>query len=298
MKKNIIKLIFVILISGLTLICASRLFAAAPNLPFIDKAKIRVFITPGEQGLGELFVENPTEEPRRMHLYLQDWYYLPGGDGAKEFVPAGTLPNSCASWINFSPADFVLPPFGKQRISYSVKMPENAKGTHYAVLFFETQIAQAKEAAIDERDAGIDLKVRIASLFFVDAQGATDRNARIGNLSVKNDTTSGGLSIQLDFLNTGNADITAATSFYLMNKEGVVAARGEFNTVYTAPQDKAKLAALWKKPLPQGSYDLVINLNLGKGLEETSGKRLPAISREAEIIIGQKGEVIQVGQLN
>ena len=292
---NFKKSLYIFFLLALFLICLKEPCLAGPNLPFIDQSKVRVSIAAGKQGYGEIFVENPTEDERTMHLYLEDWYYLPGGDGSKEFMPAGTLPHSCASWINFSPAEFTLRPFGKQRISYSIKVPENASGGYYAALFFETQMGKFQEESV--RAAGIDLKVRIATLFYVGVEGTVQRSAQINNLSLENDASSGGLLLGLDFVNTGNVDITAASSFYFMDQDGLAVARGEFNDIYTASNDKAKLTGSWKKPLAPGVYDLVITINLNKAQEQATGRKSPVITKETQVEIGQQGKVIAIGEL-
>ncbi|MCX5701785.1 MAG: hypothetical protein NTW64_02245, partial [Candidatus Omnitrophica bacterium] len=69
------------------------------------------------------------------------------------------------------------------------------------------------------------------------------------------------------------------------------------NNVYTFPQDEAKLTTTWKEPLPEGAYDLVLTLDIGKALEEAGLGRGPVITKEAEIEIGKKGEVVRVGRL-
>jgi hypothetical protein len=268
----------------------------AVNLPYINKSKIRVSVIPGKQAYGEIIVENPTLGAYAMQLNLEDWYYLPSADGAKEFMPAGTFNRSCAPWITFSPSEFTIPAFGKQKINYSIRVPKDARGGYYTSLFFETSVGELP-APGKEREAGIDLRVRIATLFYVEAEGTIERKATIDNLSVTKDSSSDNLLIRLDFENTGNVDITAGASFYLMDKKGLVCARGEFNNVYTFGGGKAKLNATWKKPIPAGIYDLVITLDLGKALQETLGKRVPLITKETEIEIGPKGEVIKVGEL-
>lgn len=292
MRKIAAKLIFFLsVVCALNFVFAEGLPTTA-NLPFIDKAKIRLALAPGKEGLGEVNVENPTSEERHMRLYLEDWYYLADGSGAKEFLPAGTLPSSCASWISFSPAEFTIPAFGKQRISYSVKVPADATGGHYAVLFFETQLSNLSIPG-KEREAGMDLRVRIATLFYVEAEGATRRKANLSNLSVKNNA-SGGIAIAADLENSGNVDISAAGSFHVIDNQGMVYARGEFNKVYTFPGDKAKFSARWDKPIPKGEYDLVLTFDLGKAAQEAGGiSKGPVVTKEVSLSIDSTGKVLR-----
>ena len=268
----------------------------AVNLPFLSQSKVRLLVTPGQTAHGEIILENPYPESRFMRIYLEDWYYLPAADGTKAFAPANTTPLSCASWITFSPSEITVPPYGRQRIGYSVKVPADASGGHYAILFFETKLGET-ESVGGGVGAGINLSLRIASLFYVEAKGKLNRTGEIGNLVLKTDKNKS-LLIQSDFRNTGNVDITCGGSFHIMDKEGIIYARGEFNNVYTFPGDSAKLTSIWKEQVPKGKYNLVLTINLGKALEEETGfGRGPIMVKESEIEIDDSGEVVRVGEL-
>ncbi len=270
--------------------------ASAVDLPSINKSKIRLLIAPGKAEYGEIIVENQSPEPRSMRVYLSDWEYLPPADGTKEFLPVNSTPLSCASWISFSPVEFTLDPFSKQKIDYSVKVPESASGGYYAALFFESVFAKAGTPN-EGMQVGMNLVIRIATLFYADIEGSVKRTAIIENLSFKKETSAGPYSIGLDFRNTGNVDITAGGAFYIMNNEGMVISRGALNDVYTFPGSSAKFAATLKDNLPKGKYDLVFTVDLGKALEEANVGRGPVITKEAELSIGQDGKILSISQL-
>lgn len=272
--------------------------AQADKLPFMNQSKIRVVAAPGERAFGEIMLDNPTDESKSMRLYLEDWYYLPGGEGAKEFLPAGSTPASACSWITFSPAEVTMPAFGKQRISYSVNIPSDATGARFATLFFETAIGKGS-LADSGRSAGLDVNVRVATLFYVEVKGTVSRRAEIGNLNIQpSKDAKDGLDITLDFENTGNTDITTSGSFSLMNSDGIVSARGAFNNVYTFPGGKGSLLGVWKDEIPAGDYDLVITVDLGKALTDAGMGRGPVITKEASVTIGENNKIVQVGKLH
>ncbi|MFA4993417.1 MAG: hypothetical protein WC571_05565 [Candidatus Omnitrophota bacterium] len=272
--------------------------AQADKLPFMNQSKIRVVAAPGDRVFGEITLDNPTEESKNMRLYLEDWYYLPGGAGGKEFLPAGSTPASACPWISFSPAEVTLPAFGKQRISYSVDVPSDATGTHFASLFFETSLG--KDSLPDSgRSAGLDVNVRVATLFYIEVKGKAARSAEVDNLNIQpSKDEKGALDITLDFENTGNTDITTSGSFSLMNNDGVVSARGAFNNVYTFPGGKGSLLGTWKDRIPAGVYDLVITIDLGKALTDAGMGRGPVITKEASVTIGENNKIVQVGKLH
>ncbi|MDD5561469.1 MAG: hypothetical protein PHT50_05010 [Candidatus Omnitrophica bacterium] len=264
----------------------------------MNRSKIRVVVAPGERAFGEITLENPTDESKSMRLYLEDWYYLPGGTGAKEFLPADSTPVSACPWISFSPADVTLAPFSKQRINYSVNVPSNASGARFASLFFETAIGKGSLSDTG-RSAGLDVNVRVATLFYIEVKGTIERSAKIGNLNIQpSKEEKGAIDITLDFENSGNTDITTSGSYSLMNNDGIVSARGAFNGVYAFPGGKGSLLGTWKGIIPPGEYDLVINVDLGKALEDAGIGRGPVITKEAQVTIGENNKIVQIGKLN
>lgn len=290
MFKGSVIILFVLFLLGFLSL------ASAVDLPDINKSKIRFSISPGKAEYGEIIVQNQSSEPRSMRVYLSDWDYLPAADGTKEFLPISSTPLSSAAWISFSPAEFTMPPFSQQKIDYSVKVPSGASGGYYAALFFESVFAKTQPAK-EGMQVGMNLVIRIATLFYVDVEGTIKRTALIDNLLFKKDAQNAQYSIGLDFRNTGNVDISLGGTFHIMDDKGLVIARGELNNVHTFPTATAKLSATLKNSLPAGKYDLVFTLDLGKALEEANIGRGPVITKEAEISIGENGKISNIGQL-
>ncbi len=287
-------------ILGICFCFAGSLFistAQAEKLPFMNQSKIRVVVSPGERAFGEITLDNPTDQSKSMRLYLEDWYYLPGGEGGKEFLPANSTPASACPWIIFSPADVTVPAFGKQKINYSVNVPADASGTRFASLFFESLFSKGSISDSD-RSVGLNVNVRVATLFYVEVKGSVQRAAKISNLKIQPaKEAKDSLEITLEFENTGNADITTSGNFSLMNNEGLVSARGAFNSVYTFPGGKGVLLGVWKDKIPAGDYDLVITVDLGKALTDAGMGRGPVITKEALVTVGESNQIVQIGQL-
>ena len=277
---------------ALLLSCA----AYALELPSINRSKIRLNLVPGKAEYGEILIENQSSQPRSMKVYLSDWNYLPASDGTKEFFPPNTTPLSAASWISFSPAEFTMPPFSNQKINYSVKVPQNVSGGYYAALFFESVFGKVEGGQADFK-AGMNLAIRIATLFYIDVQGTVKRQAFINNLALTFDKSAKVYAIDADFRNTGNVDITLSGTYHIMDDQGMVLARGEFNDIYTFPGGTGKLKATNKTPLAKGNYTLVLTINLGKALEEANVGRGPIMTKEANIEIGEDGDLVNVGSL-
>ncbi|MCM8782964.1 MAG: hypothetical protein NC909_01005 [Candidatus Omnitrophica bacterium] len=257
----------------------------------LNQTKIRLIIPPGTTKTGTIEVENPSAEEVSVKAYLEDWRYSSTQDGTKEFFPPNSTPLSCANWLTFSPSEFNLPPFGKKAVRYTINVPKNTEGGHYAVLFFETLLGKPDL----KEGVGLNIIVRVGTLFYVEPEGTIRRKADIENFSVE--TEKDKLKISLDLKNSGNVDLTARGTFHIIDQQGRIYARGEFNEVYIFPQDTARMIALWQENIPEGKYDLVITLDLGKALQELNIGSGPVIAKEVDIEIDAKGRVSRVGAL-
>jgi hypothetical protein len=261
----------------------------------LDQPKVRLIVPPGQSKAGRIEVKNDSKEPKAVKIYVEDWAYT-ADDGSKKFMPSGTTDLSCANWISFAPAEFIVPALGKQYVNYTVKVPKEAVGGHYAVLFFESAMGNLPEKT--EAMVSMPVAIRIGSLFYIEPEGTINRTAELGKLSLERKSNSEPLAINLDFKNTGNVDIIAAGNFNIIDKQGIVYSRGEFsNKIYTFAGNTAKFTATTKEPLPKGKYDFIITLDLGQALEELGMGRGPILVKEAEIEIENKGEVVSIGEL-
>jgi hypothetical protein len=263
----------------------------------IDPPKIFLSIPAGETGSGKITLRNPSEQELKVKIYAQDWQYNDAHDGTKIFSAAGTLPLSCASWITVSQSDLSVPVDGQQDIYYTVKMPKDVSGGHYAVLFFESEMSKPTLA----KTVSLGLTVRLGAIFYVESAGMTLRTAEVNKLSLQKPAINKPLEIGLEITNTGNTDFLAKGTFHFINKKGLVFARSSFNQVYAFPAETAKLSGTWKQKLPKGTYDVIFTIDIGKvmqeGMPEAEWNADFVITKETEVEIGSSGEVVKVGEL-
>lgn len=265
--------------------------APADEMVRPDKSKIRLTVAPGQTATGFITVENPSAQPKSVRAYLEDWTYLAPYDGSKEFRPAGSIKNSAADWITFTPAELTLAPNSRERINYSVKVPAGADAGHYAVLFMESAASSSGEEGV-----GVNLAIRVAVLFFVEPEGMMKRTLTVDGLPASR-SPEGILKIEAPVTNTGNIDLTVGGSFDIMDAKGMVAARGVLSEVYTLPGNSARMAGSWSLPIAPGEYSLILTLDIGKALEEANAGRGPVIVKEAALRVGTNGRIEEVGEL-
>lgn len=267
--------------------------SSAMEVAQVEPAKIRISVLPGAAKTGVIKVYNLTEESKSIKVYLEDWFYLPVCDGSKDFKSSGTLPLSAGKWITFSPSEFIVPAYGKQNVNYTVRVPQGAQGGHYAVLFFENYMADPKKSP---EGVNVNLAVRIASLFYIEAANTVKRKLQIDNLKLTKEDNKK-LKISAKLQNIGNVDISIKGNYFIINDKGVIFARGEFNDLYTFPGDSSELVSYWKESIPKGQYDLVITLDISKQLEEAGLGKVSAVTKEATLEVGEGGEILKVSAL-
>ena len=136
----------------------------------IEQGKVREVVKSGQTLTGSITVHNRSKTPMNVVTYWEDFIYIPPFAGNKKFLPAGASDNSCSGWVNFSPRQFSLAPFAKQKVNYTINVPAKASGGYYGVLLFELR---------DNLDPlnGIGMKIvsRVGTLFFIET---VDRKKR------------------------------------------------------------------------------------------------------------------------
>jgi len=219
---------------------------------FLEEGKVVMEVLPGERVNKSILVTNTSDKAISVRAYWEDFEYKPPYEGAKAFVPEGTTRLSASKMMSYSPLDFNIPPFGKQKIDYSVNVPQDAKGGYYGVLFFEK--------APDSFDAqtGLSIVTRVGALFFIETKGKS-KDSEISSVQVEADKIKG------VFHNRGDVILIPRMTYNVFDKEGLVVDRGELKKIYVPPGASAN----WEMSLPSnlgvGSFSLVVNTDLEDG---------------------------------
>ena len=236
----------------LVLSAVGMLTAEAHAQLFLENGKVTLAVSGGEHTNGSLLIHNTSAQEANVKVYWEDFEYKVPYDGGKNFLPAGTAPASAGQWVTFSPQGFTLPPFGQQKVDYTVSIPSQIQEGHYGVLFFE----RSSDATIN--DKGVTLVTRVGCLFFIEPKDRA-KKASLQDITLKAD------GLTLNFVNQGNVILIPRTTYYLMQKDGLVVTRGESKKLYVPPGASAPLEISLKKQFKPGQYTLVINSDLDDG---------------------------------
>jgi P pilus assembly chaperone PapD len=217
---------------------------------FLEQAKENLDVTAGEHRNGSLLIHNTSADPMTIRVYWEDFEYKAPYDGTKDFLPAGTAPNTASRWVTFSPQSFTLPAYGQQKIDYTVTVPEQIQEGHYGVLFFE------RSSTAQVSNESVNLVTRIGCLFFIEPKNKSKQ-------AVLQDVKLTSKGVTVSFANQGNVVLLPNTTYFLQGN-GLVISRGETRKLYIPPSSSAQLEIPLKK-LEAGHYTLVINSDLQEG---------------------------------
>jgi hypothetical protein len=230
-------------------------FKAQLNRPVVQET-----VEPGQRITGQIEVENQGSEPLDLDVYVEDWEYLEGGSGDKDFLPPGTSPWSASNWIHYFPNRLSVPPRGKAAVEYTVTVPPEASGGHYAVMFFESFLAsgEAKEGVT------VQYTGRLGSLFEIDTPPVR-RTGEITGIEVSPVDPARPLVLRYTFRNTGNVVIRPKAYYNILDINGRYLGRGEFEPLYTSPGRSGAVSTEWTGSLPPGTHTLLLTVDLGGG---------------------------------
>jgi P pilus assembly chaperone PapD len=220
----------------------------------VDPPSVTISSAPKESKSGTIMVANRGKGPLKIKAYVQDWVYAK--DRSKEFKAAGSTPYSCANWINIFPTEFELSSQGEQAVTFTITVPENAKGGHQAVIFFDAQAQKEKP-----QKTGVIVIGSIGTIIYQETEGNVNKEASISDFSTS--WEKGVLTAQLKFKNQGNTHLSAEGSLVLLGKNGLMAGRVKIPKINLLPGETIPAKVKWQGKVEEGEYKAVATLDYG-----------------------------------
>jgi len=219
----------------------------------IEQGKIELDVRAGDTIIDSITIHNTSDENGvSLRAYIEDFEYKKPFKGQKNFFAAGTTQNSLIDWITFSPQTFELSPKSKKKINYTVRIPDDAKGGFYGVLFFES--------AGDKPEGKIGLRLvsRVGALFFVETTDKT-KKASLDNFSIDVG------EIKFDLTNQGDVILIPRGVYYFLDRNNLVVDRGELDNFYLPPNQTANVSIPISSDIGIGEYTTVITFDMTEG---------------------------------
>jgi hypothetical protein len=132
--------------------------------------------------------------------------------GRLAYLPPGTIVHSAASWIDTDTQGFVLEPADDHVVRITVNVPDDAEGTHHAMVMFSIDPSVSGSDGV-----GVTTTTRIALTVYVTVAGTERSGSELVDMYQSDDRT-----LNAVILNTGNT---------VMRLGGVVEIRDEAGDV-------------------------------------------------------------------
>ncbi len=226
----------------------STVFAMISVSPIV----IELEVPAGQSYTGSLLISNPGEELEEVGVQVTDWNRT--ADGVTHFFKAGTLPQSLARWMEFSPIRFELKGGETKEVKYTVTIPEGEEGTHWAILLF-----RGKRKLFREKSEKGEFTVRASfgfgiKIYQTDPNTAT-RKGRITNMDIVKTGEHSSLKVKLEFENRGDVHLEAKGRLEFRNEMGETVDQIEIESFPILPGAKRILELPYEeKKLSPGIY--------------------------------------------
>ncbi|MBU1122372.1 MAG: hypothetical protein KKF54_06740, partial [Candidatus Omnitrophica bacterium] len=202
-----------IIVSILVIFCG--LLSQGKGFAFrINKGSVKIQLAKGETYNGTVEINNPSQEPLGITVYMNDFLYVAPFTGDKEFYPPDSTEFSLAEWVNFSPRQLTIPPFSEGRVNFMVTPTEEFDSARCGVLFFESAMG-----VTEEEGEIVNILGRIGTLLCV--------NPKPGNKKVDfYDIKGSNYEIRGRYKNSGDTFLHTEGTYFVMDNEGMVNDRG------------------------------------------------------------------------
>ncbi|GGO25876.1 hypothetical protein [Deinococcus humi] len=232
----------------------ARLYTAAPGQTITQVLSI--------------YNPNPNKQKLRVVAYLTDMNISETGE--TEFPPAGTVKESSASWITFTPAEIELGGEESKQVRYTIQVPADATpGTHWAMLMFEGQ----EPAAIPGKTLA-SFRLRVAHTIYVNVQPTKAEGSITGIFDALPQTETGPYQIAVQYSNSGNVVTGVQGRVELRDASGNLAATLPLDLIVALPNRSVLLKSSWVGPVPKGQYSALVVLNNGDKGKDILGEHV------------------------
>lgn len=202
-------------------------------------------------------VTNPTDATIRARVYLADWHYQ--GDGAPEYLEAGSLPRSLEPHVTFNPSELLLAPGETSEVRYTVSLPSDVDaGSYWGVLFIE--------AEDPEPEPGFELarfNVRVGHVVYVDVPPLERDGMITGIFGAPPGDPEGAYTLAIQYVNSGNAVQKLDGYVELRDASGAVLFHEGLPSVVSLPGDMVGRTFDVYGPLEPGTYSALVVYDYG-----------------------------------
>lgn len=247
------------------LACAPLLLCAFSLLPVAARADVslgaspaflEITVDPGRTSAQTVLLFNSGDKPVEIKAYAWDWWHEPGN--SRKFAPPGTLPNSAAKWISFSPEIIRVEPQKAANVTVILNTPADAKGGNYGVAWFE---------AVPEPEPGSkELRVgaRLGVLILTDVRGRSKPEVKVEKLQITPPSDTELFRADINLVNSGDVHLFPKGTVVLMSKDNKLVGHTSFEKRRLLPGETSAVEVNWGGELAAGEYSAILTVDYGE----------------------------------
>ena len=158
----------------------------------------------------------------------------------RQFLPAGTLPFSCAKWTLLREGEFILQSKEFKDVSFVLSPPADSTGGSACVVFFRgIPLVDASEGGdASQSRATIQIQPRLGAMVFYEIEGTVKRTAELLDLKADPPSATEPLRIRYRFRDNGNTDVLLSGTFYILDAKKTLTAKGDLKSIRMFPGDE------------------------------------------------------------
>ncbi len=249
-----------ILLSAIALFLEVSLVSAQTGIS-IGPPRVYFTIGPGQSQTEKVLVNNPsTDYALELGVSFEDWEYSATGDNI--MYDAGTLPSSCASWVNVPEAFFSLAPGESKEIDVQMTVPSGYRNDTVPVhtcMLYVTQLNPRD--GVDQNGANIKIAVRTGIKLYQRLPGSYRPEIEITNFRYHQESKAPELI--LSYANTGDVWADGTISLEIIDQSTgakTVLPNAEF---YSMPGNRRDQYLALPESLAPSRYIATAILNYG-----------------------------------
>ena len=216
--------------------------------------KLHLALEPGTSRTKAVEILNGGEKAIRVLTSVSGWTTT--RDGEMVFDPPEPVERAVPSWIHPDLHEFTLPPHGRRIVRITTSMPDSARGSYWAVVFFQG------ETADNHAGFGLDTKVRIGTTFYLSALGTEVRKDELTGMQVLPGPDEGALTLTVSLANRGNVYHYPAGWLQVVDSRGERLLEEAVPYRVLLPGMETVYRQVWVPSSP-GAYQFVATFDLG-----------------------------------
>lgn len=202
---------------------------------------------PGVVEQRQVTVNNDGSLPIAVESYIWDWR-MKGLE--KEFAPPGAFANSLANWVQVAPRSAIIEPGRQYTFDVLFTVPQDAKGAHYGVLFFETK----PQVSNSEQDKVAAVNARVGILLLHRTIGHSKQALIPKNFRVLPPTAAQTLKLNWIVENSGNAHALPNSQISVLNDKNQLVLSLDGTPARVFPGQNREFSLESAATLPPGRY--------------------------------------------